>query len=65
MATAIGQRRTHVIIFSRKCLFLDDPIAQGVLNLEVATLASYPYIESYFTSRLWPTPPMIAAIPDA
>ena len=65
MATAIGQRRTHVIIFSRKCLFLDDPIVQEFLNLEVATLASCPDFETYFTSRLWPTPPMIAAIPDA
>ena len=68
MATAnpfVGERRKHVIIFSRKCLFLDSPGAQEILNSEVAKLASNPDFELYFTSHQWPAPEMIAAIPDA
>ena len=68
MATAnpyVGERRKHVIIFSRKCLFLDSPGAQEILNSEVAKLASNPDFELYFTSHQWPAPEMIAAIPEA
>ena len=68
MATAnpyVGERRKHVIIFSRKCLFLDSPGAQEILNSEVAKLVSNPDFELYFTSHRCPAPEMIEAIPDA
>ena len=61
----VGERRKHVIIFSRKCLFLDSPSAQEILNSEVAKLASNPDFETYFTSHQSPAQEMIAAIPDA
>ena len=64
MATARGPSRKHVVIFSRKCLFLDSKEKQQQLNAEIDELAKSDQFDLYFTSHETPTAGMSAAIPE-
>ena len=54
MASSGGPSRRYTVIFSRKCLFLDSPEQQGLLNVQLNELAKSAEINLHYTS--YPTP---------
>lgn len=64
MATAYSAPK-HVVIFSRKCLFLNSSQKQKEMNTEVDEISKDDEFELYFTSHQPPSREMLAAIPDS
>ena len=63
MATSGSSR--HTIIFSRKCLFLENEKEQEELNKAIGFLLSKPeQFKVYFTSHESPSDEMLSAIPE-
>ena len=65
MATGGKPSRKHIVIFSRKCLFLANEKEQEELNKEIDFLLAKPdKFDVCFTSHGSPSREMLDAIPE-